>query len=62
MTSSAHNGYASRRHIIRFEDGDPENPNNWGRVSCCVRKGTDTKLMSNAVEEDLRPYCRHYEW
>jgi hypothetical protein len=32
-TSSVHDQRASRRRVIRFEDGDPENPNNWGRVS-----------------------------
>lgn len=32
-TSSVHDPRASGRRILRFEDGDPENPNNWGRVS-----------------------------
>ncbi len=32
-TSSAHDGHANGRRVIRFEDGDPDNPNNWGRVS-----------------------------
>ncbi|KAF1833095.1 hypothetical protein BDW02DRAFT_398184 [Decorospora gaudefroyi] len=29
--SGAHDGDARGRRIIPFEDGDPENPNNWGR-------------------------------
>jgi hypothetical protein len=31
--SSVDDSHASGRRVIRFEDGDPENPNNWGRVS-----------------------------
>lgn len=41
--SSSHNGtsapseisseHGQRRRVLRFEDGDPENPDNWGRVS-----------------------------
>ncbi|KAF7572982.1 hypothetical protein PtrSN002B_007364 [Pyrenophora tritici-repentis] len=31
-TSSVHRGDEVRRRVIRFEDGDPENPNNWSRV------------------------------
>jgi hypothetical protein len=33
VTSNAHDSHASGRRVIRFEDGDCENPNNWGRVS-----------------------------
>lgn len=41
--SSSHNGtsapsetsseHGQPRRVLRFEDGDPENPDNWGRVS-----------------------------
>ncbi|CAI9636417.1 unnamed protein product [Alternaria burnsii] len=31
VMSSVHDSHASGRCVIRFEDGDPENPNNWGR-------------------------------
>jgi hypothetical protein len=33
VMSSVDDSHASGRRVIRFEDGDPENPNNWGRVS-----------------------------
>jgi hypothetical protein len=29
--SSAHDEDTQRRKVLRFEDGDPEDPNNWGR-------------------------------
>jgi hypothetical protein len=36
--SSLHGEDVQGRRMIRFEDGDPENPNNWGRVRKCRRR------------------------
>jgi hypothetical protein len=33
-------GEPVERHVIRFEDGDPENPNNWRRV--CIQSLSKT--------------------
>jgi hypothetical protein len=34
---SPHGEDAQGRRVIRFEDGDAENPDNWGRVRTCRR-------------------------
>lgn len=36
---SGHDGRGPERHVIRFEDGDPENPNNCAYHLCAPGSG-----------------------
>lgn len=58
--STASQGEAITRTIIRFKDGDPDNPNNWRQV----RTSSQLTLYANqtAAKEDVRTLRSHYEW
>lgn len=60
-TSVSGNAPPRPRKPIRFEEGDPENPNNWGRV-LSSSPGCVLRLMLYVVEKDIRALRGCYEW
>jgi hypothetical protein len=64
--SSAHDGDAPRRKVIRFEDGDPENPNNWSRgkkiyaLIVAIMSVMNSTMNSSLAAGAVGPISHHF--
>ncbi|KAF1939909.1 MFS general substrate transporter [Clathrospora elynae] len=64
--SSAHDGEPHRRRVIRFEDGDPENPNNWGRwkkvyaLFVAIMSVMNSTMNSSLAAGAVAPISHHF--
>ncbi|KAL1800919.1 hypothetical protein ACET3X_001261 [Alternaria dauci] len=65
--SSVQESHPSERRVIRFEDGDPENPNNWGRwkkiyaLVVAIMSVMNSTMTSSLAAGAAVPISRHFE-
>ncbi|KAG9191578.1 hypothetical protein G6011_10312 [Alternaria panax] len=66
VTPSVHDGHVNGRRVIRFEDGDPENPNNWGRwkkiyaLFVAIMSVMNSTMTSSLAAGATVPISRHF--